>query len=134
MFIKRKADITRFFAEHCPMSSANIKARLGHRTLWPGILAPKTLRLGTHYTETQNHETRTLRIELVTHRFRILRLATDPRMAYTININLDCINFICEVNFDNKKLGYMSRKLRGSSRCNKIFYQKISIFDITQRS
>ena len=35
---------------------------------------------------------------------RTLRLAADP--------TTDCINFICEANFDNKKLGHVCQKRR----------------------
>ena len=33
--------------------------------------------------------------------------------------NIDCVNFICEANFDNKKLGHVSWKLSSSSRWTK---------------
>ena len=59
-----------------------------------------SLGLRTCDLETQNPESRTLRIELVTQIPSILIPATD------------LINFNCEGNFDNKKLGHLSGKLR----------------------
>ena len=78
-------------------------------------------RTGILEPETQNPETRTPRIELVTHRFLV---ATDP--------TTDCINFNCEAHFDNKKLGIYL--LGDSSIWVKIFYQNVSIFETTQRN
>ena len=82
-------------------------------TLRPGTLETRTLRLWGPDTqqpgnrslglrncdsETQNLESRTLRIELVTQIPSILTRTTD------------WINFNCEANFDNKKLGHLSQK------------------------
>ena len=58
-----------------------------------------SLGLGNCYSETQNPESRTLRIELVT------QISSIPTRT------TDWINFNCEANFDNKKLGHLSQKL-----------------------
>ena len=63
-----------------------------------------SLGLGNCDPETQNPESRTLRIELVTQIPSIPTCTTD------------WINFNCEANFDNKKLGHLSQKLRCSSK------------------
>ena len=47
---------------------------------------------------------------------------------YQLTLTINCIDFNCEANLDNKKLGLVSPKVRGSSRWTKIFYQNISIF------
>ena len=70
---------------------------------------PGTLELATCDPETQNPESRTLRIELVTQIRSIPTRTTD------------FFNFNCEENFDNKKLGLLSRKLRVSGRWTKTF-------------
>ena len=59
----------------------------------------RSLGIGNCYSETQNPESRTLRIELVTQIPSILTRTTA------------WINFNCEANFDNKKLGHLSQKL-----------------------
>ena len=63
-----------------------------------------SLELGTCDPENQYPESSTLRIELVTQIPNILTCITDE------------INFSCEVHFDNKKLGHLSRKLGCLSR------------------
>ena len=87
-------------------------------TLRPGTLRPRTLEwysgtwdpgtqepgnrslgLGNSDSETQYPESRTLRIELLTQVPSILTRITD------------WINFNCEANFNNKKLGHLSQKL-----------------------
>ena len=84
----------------------------------PGPWEPKTRDIGTRdpdtqepenkslglesydpESETQNPESRTLIIELVTQIPSILTHTTD------------WINFNCEASFDNKKLGHLSQKL-----------------------
>ena len=69
----------------------------------------RSLGLGNCYSETQNPESRTLRIELVT------------QIPSILTRTIDWINFNCEANFDNKKLGHLSQKLRCSSRWTKTF-------------
>ena len=59
----------------------------------------RSLGIGNCYSETQNPESMTLRIELVTQIPSILTHTTD------------WINFNCEANFDNKKLRHLSQKL-----------------------
>ena len=77
----------------------------------PGTQDPGTwsLGLGNCNRETQNPESKTLRIELVT------QIPSIPTRT------TDWINFNCEASFDNKKLGYVSQKLRCSSRLTKNF-------------
>ena len=80
------------------------------RTLEPdtlGLLDPDTqepgnrsLGLGNCDSETQNPQSRSLKIELLTQIPSILTRTTD------------WIKFNCEANFDNKKLGHVSQKLR----------------------
>ena len=79
---------------------------LQHGTKDPGT---RSLGLGNCNPETQNPESKTLRIELVTQ---------IPSIPTRTN---DWINFNCEASFDNKKLGYVSQKLRCSSRWTKNF-------------
>ena len=68
-----------------------------------------SLRLWNCNPETQNPESRTVRIELVT------QIPSSP------NRTSEWINFNCEANFDNKKLAHLSQKLRCSSRWSKTF-------------
>ena len=80
---------------------------VGTLGLWdPGTLDPdtqdpgnKSLGIGNCYSETQNPESMTLRIELVT------------QIPSILTHTADWINFNCEANFDNKKLGHLSQKL-----------------------
>ena len=66
-----------------------------------GTLTPRNLEIGPWDLEiaTQNPESRTLIIKLVTQIPSILTRTTD------------WINFNCEANFDNIKLGHLSQKL-----------------------
>ena len=78
-----------------------------------GTLTPRTVELGPWHTglgncdpETQNPESRILRIALVTQ----------------VPTRTNWINFSCEANFDNKKLGHLSQKRRCSSWWTKTFW------------
>ena len=82
---------------------------LGHRNLGHDTLTSRTLRI-------KNRNSDTLRIELVTQIPGILRRATDPHHRLHKSHTIYCISFNCEAKFDNKKLGHVSRKLRGWSR------------------
>ena len=94
----------------------------------PGPWKPDTqdaengsLELGNCDPETQNPESRTLRIELVT------QISSIPTRT------TDWINFNCEANFDNKKLGHLSQKLRCSSRWTKHLPKCFDIWHNTKK-
>ena len=82
-----------------------------------------SLGLGNCYSETQNLESITLRIELVTQIPNILTRTTG------------WINFNCEANFDNKKLGHLSQKLdSGAGVDGPKHLPKYLTFDLAQRN